>query len=127
MVRARWLAAAVIVVSGVAACGSDTDVDGRPASWAYISAAIITPNCVTASCHSSLTGTGGLRLEGAAESHVILTGYTGNYIVPGDPTRSKLMYLLRGQDTWRMPPDQPLPEADIRLIERWILEGAVND
>jgi hypothetical protein len=23
-----------------------------------------------------------------------------------------------------MPPDRPLPEADIRLIERWILEGA---
>jgi hypothetical protein len=113
------------VVIATAACGSDTD--DRPVTWSYISAAIIQPNCTTASCHSSLTATGGLRLEGAAESHVILTGYSGNYVVPGDPSRSKLMYLLRGQDTWRMPPDQPLPEADILLIERWILEGALNN
>ena len=27
----------------------------------------------------------------------------------------------------RMPPDNPLPEADIRLIETWIADGAQND
>jgi hypothetical protein len=122
MQRAVFLTAAVLT-----ACGGD--VDDRPVRWSYISAAIIAPGCATASCHSAHTATAGLRLEGASESHVLLVGYgpEGNYVVPGDPARSKLMYLLRGQDTWRMPPDQPLPEADILLIERWILEGARND
>jgi hypothetical protein len=119
MRRAPWMAAVFVL-----ACGGDDD---RPARWSYISAAIIEPSCATASCHSAFTATGGLRLEGAEESHVILVGYSGNYVVPGDPGRSKLMYLLRGQDTWRMPPDQPLPDADIELIERWILDGARND
>ena len=42
---------------------------------------------------------------------------------PVDPT------LLRGQaaNLPRMPPDQPLPEADILLIERWLLEGAQDN
>lgn len=122
MLRALRMAA---VATLLAACGSETD--DRPVTWSYISAAIITPNCATASCHSRHTATGGLQLEGASESYVILTGYGGNYVFPGYPERSKLVYLLRGKDTWRMPPDQPLPEADIELIERWILAGAKND
>jgi hypothetical protein len=35
--------------------------------------------------------------------------------------------MLRARGARRMPPDRPLPEADIRLVERWILAGAVND
>jgi hypothetical protein len=31
---------------------------------------------------------------------------------------------LRARDLPRMPPDRPLAEADIELIERWILNGA---
>jgi hypothetical protein len=32
--------------------------------------------------------------------------------------------MLRARNATRMPPDRPLPEADIRLIERWIRAGA---
>ena len=32
--------------------------------------------------------------------------------------------MLRAQGAARMPPDRPLPEADIELVERWILNGA---
>jgi hypothetical protein len=118
--RHAWLLALV-------ACGSE--IDGRPARWSVIQPSIIRPACATASCHSKHTATGGLQLEGVAESHAILVGGgpEGNYVVPFDPARSKLLYLLRGQDTWRMPPDLPLPEADIELIERWILDGARSD
>jgi hypothetical protein len=122
-------AAAALLLCGLGllgACGGDDD---RPARWSYISAAIIEPNCTTSRCHSSFSSTGGLRLEGADESWAILVGYDerGNYVWPGDPARSKLMSLLRGSETWRMPPDQPLPDADIALIEQWILEGATNE
>ena len=49
-------------------------------------------------------------------------------MVPGDQTSSSaLLYLLRGQGSLRMPPDSPLPEADIVLIDDWIKAGALND
>jgi len=121
MDRARSLVAAVLVLG---ACADDKD--DRPAEWPYIAAAIIQPNCASASCHSNLTRTGGLVLEEANSSCVTLRGYEpdGNFVVPGNPTESKLVALLRGDETWRMPPDLPLPEADIQLIEKWILLGA---
>lgn len=127
MPRAPRAAAALVICALTGACGGDTDE--RPARWSYISRAIIEPSCATVACHSRFTSRGGLRLEGSDESWVILVGYDerGNYVIPGDPARSKLMHLLRGDEIWRMPPDQPLPEADIALIERWILEGATND
>jgi hypothetical protein len=34
--------------------------------------------------------------------------------------------MLRARDAPRMPPDRPLPEADIELVERWILNGAAE-
>jgi hypothetical protein len=48
-------------------------------------------------------------------------------VVPFDPAQSRLVQMLRAQDAPRMPPDRPLPEADIRLIESWILSGAFDD
>ncbi len=40
---------------------------------------------------------------------------------------SPLLYLLNGEGALRMPPDGPLPQADIDLIDRWIKAGAKND
>jgi len=45
-------------------------------------------------------------------------------VVPYVPSQSRLVNLLRAQDAPRMPPDRPLPEGDIQLVERWILGGA---
>jgi hypothetical protein len=35
--------------------------------------------------------------------------------------------MLRADGAERMPPDRPMAESDIQLIERWILNGAKND
>jgi hypothetical protein len=35
--------------------------------------------------------------------------------------------MLRADGANRMPPDRPLAEADVVLIERWILNGAQKD
>jgi hypothetical protein len=51
----------------------------------------------------------------------------GNFVRPGQPESSELMYLLRGNQITIMPPDVPLPDVEIALIERWILEGATCD
>jgi hypothetical protein len=115
------------VVALLVGCGEDD----RPATWTYISASIIQPNCATSRCHAEGAAAFGLQLDSLEGGYAQLVGrspsgaQTGrNFVVPGDPAASKLMYLLRGQESERMPPDAPLPDADIELVERWILEGA---
>jgi hypothetical protein len=45
-------------------------------------------------------------------------------VTPFIPGQSRVVHMLRAQGASRMPPDRPLPEADLLLIERWILDGA---
>lgn len=118
----RGFAATLLIT--VAACGTETDE--RPASWSYVAAAIIEPNCSTAGCHSRLSRVAGLELDNRDSAYTFLVGdpARGDFVVPGQPDVSQLVKLLRGDEIRRMPPDQPLPEADIQLIERWILDGA---
>ena len=46
----------------------------------------------------------------------------GPSVRPGDPAKSPLIQLLRGELTPRMPLGKALPESDIATIERWIGE-----
>jgi hypothetical protein len=93
------------------ACAVDTDE--RPASWTYIHTAIVLPNCATSGCHSAFSQTHGVSLQDAAAARALFVD--GTIDTP----------LLRGQQAGvgRMPRDQPLPAADIALIQRWIDEG----
>ena len=115
-------------------CDSD-----RPANWGFIYETIVSPNCTTVSCHSRVNGQSGVRLESSTTAYSILAGRAcetiegvepdpsiRNFVFPGDPERSELIHLLRGQNVQRsMPPDRLLPNSDIQLIEQWILEGAL--
>ena len=47
-------------------------------------------------------------------------------VTPYDPAGSRLVNMLRARNAPRMPPDRPLPELDIELVERWILNGALE-
>jgi hypothetical protein len=132
----------------LAASCSEGD-DPRPASWELISAAIFQPSCATASCHSPGAAADGLSFADADSGYISLTGLwtwvedpTGEregcrdvggvhlcrhlrqFINPYNPAQSRLVHLLRAQGAPRMPPDRPLPEVDIQLVERWILDGA---
>ena len=127
---ARWLALAAVLAIG--ACGEDD----RPASFEYIHTAILAPSCATASCHTEAVSQAGIRLHTVESAYTMLVGRPcdgdnleeqapRNFVDPGHPERSPLMYLLRGDEVRRaMPPDRLLPDPDIELIERWILEGA---
>lgn len=119
---------------GVSLIGCDT-VDDRPASWSYVHSAILRPSCATAACHSELGSQAGIDLSTPAAAYVFLTGRVcgapslpgeppGNFVSPGHPEASQLMYLLRGDQIAIMPPDVPLPDVEIAIVERWILEGA---
>lgn len=127
---ALWAAICVAALAGACA-----QVDDRPATWSYVYATVIQPSCTTSNCHSQQASTAGLRLHTREAAYTYLTGRLcnplnddnqadHNFVVPYDPERSKLMYQLRGREVYPMPPDVPLPDSEIELVERWILEGA---
>lgn len=111
------------------------DPDEQPVTWSYVYATVIQPNCTSSNCHSELAATAGLQFHYKESAYYYLTGRqctdegpegeaNHNHVVPYEPGRSKLMYLLRGEEVRQMPPDVPLPDVEIEFVERWILEGA---
>ena len=107
------------MLAGVVACAGDPLE--RPATWSYLHPAVIAPSCATSSCHSTLVETAGVSLADRQDSYDRLLEL--RFVVPGDPA-SALVPLLEGDERSRMPPDAPLPQADIDLIRMWIEEGA---
>jgi hypothetical protein len=135
----------------VLALTSGCSSEGRTASWPYISAVIIQPNCATGSCHSPAAAAAGLDFSTPEKGYTSLTGLwiwvndptmAGQpgcgqaaktivcekryrpLVTPYDPSQSRLVSVLRGENAPIMPPNRPLDEADIELIEAWILNGA---
>lgn len=127
--------AATLTVAATLTAAGCAEVEDRTASWSFVHAAIIAPNCTTSNCHSQLNATAGLQFDDREGAYTFITGLpcepggdsldgNHNLVFPGQPESSRLMYLLRAEDAILMPPDVPLPEAEIEIIERWILEGA---
>ncbi|HSD87785.1 MAG TPA: c-type cytochrome domain-containing protein [Kofleriaceae bacterium] len=109
----------LFAVCFVCACtGSPND---RPATWSYLHAAIIAPSCATSSCHSQRAATAGVVLDDPDTAYQTLIDR--QYVIPGDDG-STLLLLLDGDERRRMPPDAPLPAADIDLVRTWIEQGA---
>ncbi|MBA3460025.1 MAG: hypothetical protein H0T46_08695 [Deltaproteobacteria bacterium] len=128
----------VVVVAVVALVGGCADSSERPARWGYVHATIIQPSCTTAGCHSALTAIAGINLADREGAYTILTGRLcgeppssieppRNYVTPFSSETSKLYHQLVGENTDVMPPDSPLPDAEIEIVARWIDEGARCD
>jgi hypothetical protein len=124
--------------------------DDRPYAWGYISPAIFQPTCATPSCHSRAAAVAGLDFSDPDRGYASLTegqvwvptpsgdpadgcrDFDGTtfcpharpLVVPHNPAQSRLIAMLRAQNAPRMPPDRPLFELDIQLVEAWILDGA---
>jgi hypothetical protein len=127
-----------LVSVALVGCGGAED---RPPTWSYISPAIIQPNCATSSCHSAGAAVSGLDLSTAEIGYDSLFNQklppngvnmarpmvTRRLVTPFSPTESRVVNMLRAYGAARMPPDRPLSEADIALIEEWIYQGAQND
>lgn len=123
---ARHTARAVVLMALAAVAGAGCGgEDERPARWSLISATIAEPSCATLNCHSEVAQRGGVVLHDREEGYRSL--FDRNFVIPGNPQDSALLYLLRGEGSLRMPPDFPLPNADIDLIAAWIMAGAMND
>jgi hypothetical protein len=147
----RVRVAMLLALGVVALAGCGEEEDPRPASWSYIAPAILAPACATASCHGPAAAVAGLDFSTPARGYSSLTRLWVWVVDPDgaisdgcrdvdgtrvcqrpsrplvnafNPAQSRLVHVLRAEGAPRMPPDRPLPEADIRLIERWILDGA---
>jgi hypothetical protein len=112
--------------------------DDRPATLKYITETILTPTCASAECHSSFTREVNDQFDSVAATRRSVVA-NGLVLFPDDTvdadaaTNSYLVRSLRvgnpslldpGSGNIRMPFDAPMPEADIRLIEKWIGDGA---
>jgi cytochrome c551/c552 len=117
MTLMRWVTFSALAFVA-ASCGGD--VDERPATFGYIWQAILLPNCATSGCHSALSRTKGISFSDRAEAYKTLSSFS-DAILLGEQK------LATGEYLPRMPPDQPLPMADIELIQRWILAGSLDD
>lgn len=113
---ASFWASVAALASLAAGCTDATD--DRPATREYIVAAILAPSCGRAACHSSATATEGYVFDNLAGANRAFA----ELVDPGN-TASRLLTVLR-QDEERMPPDAPLADDDIALIEKWIVGGA---
>ena len=118
-------AALSIVVSG---CNGTTD--DRPPKWSFISATIMEPSCATVNCHSAITHQGAVDLSSREVGYQTLVENAGGksfYVYAYHPEASPVVNLMNAEGSIRMPPDNPLPQADIQLIEAWISDGAPNN
>src|SRR5688572_22244496 len=76
-------------------------------------------------CHGPSKQKGGLRLD--SKEHALQGGDSGDKLfVPGDPEKSKVIHLVRGDD-----PDEVMPPKGERLtpkqvdtLKNWIAQGA---
>jgi hypothetical protein len=128
MLSPRLACLAVVAAAlSIAVSGCNGSTDDRPPNWSFISATITEPSCATVNCHSAITHQGGVDLSAREIGYqTLVTNSAGPtyYVYPGYPQYSPIVNLMNAEGSIRMPPDNPLPQADIVLIENWISAGA---
>lgn len=124
---------AVIAVLA-AGCGEDGGTGPAPVDWDAIDPIIYSQHvqpifdasCNTAGCHNTSERAAGLSLASYAD--VAAGSAFGSVLLPFEPHHSHLMLHLTGQMEPRMPlGGDPLDDAVIRFLGRWIEQGAPDD
>jgi hypothetical protein len=124
------------------------EAEERSTNWNYLHAAIIEPSCATIGCHSEATRAAGptipeLDLSAPDVAYFGIAGVECGDPMPGLLTEIgpepdyPLMLILLGQrwpgrddfpggevELTQMPPDSPLPPANLALIRQWLEAGA---
>lgn len=108
----------------LAACsparGEEAPLDFQTQIWPLLNA-----NCIA--CHKSSEAESGVNLE---SPQTMRDSDLDGVIVPGKPEESRLYQVAAGVDEPVMPPEdndvgaRRLTDAELQLLERWILEGA---
>jgi mono/diheme cytochrome c family protein len=117
------LAAALALATGPIVRAADTPNDAHEARQFFENKIrpIFAQHCYD--CHGEKKQKAGLRLD----THAAFTpgGESGVAVVAGKPDDSLLIQAVRRTHAdLEMPPDDPLPAADVALLERWVATGA---
>ena len=111
-----WVFACFLLVP---LCGAES-----PVSFDKQIRPILVANCQ--SCHQSASKQSGLDLTTYKDFRA--GGRKGAAFVPGNPEKSVVVAYLTGEAKPPMPfGGKPLAEEDLKLIKRWITEGAQDD
>lgn len=113
----RVCALVAALIPALAACG--TTPDERPATVEVVALSILAPNCGQVQCHSTST-----KLEGYAFDTLDAAKDALRQLVGTSTANSELVEVLHADGEKRMPPDSPLADEDIALVEAWIDAGA---
>ena len=122
----RLVIAAAIVVMG---CGAE--MDDRSRNLDYITEAVLKPNCGGAACHSTFRQAKGLVFDTIEGSRATFQG-DEKLLLPSDlsdetlPPQLVVNLTTELANAPRMPYTEPLPDADVALIQRWLEGGAVG-
>jgi cytochrome c len=105
---------------------SAQDDAARPEFYSQKVRPILQTNC--GSCHLGTNHRGGLSLN--TRESMLKGGHDGTILVPGDPSKSLLVRLIRHEgpanDPMPMPPRKPkISDQDIATITAWVKAGAV--
>jgi len=88
---------------------------------------ILTAKCANVGCHSGNNPEGNLNLE-ASKAYAALSKQGKGYIDVNDP-KSSVLYSSLISTSVPMPPlgQQPLSSCDLKRIETWMKEGALDN
>ncbi|MFN0150977.1 MAG: YncE family protein [bacterium] len=88
---------------------------------------IFNRSCI-ASCHSPGNTEDESELDLTTWDALILGSKNGEILIPFRPDQSHLIDHITGVATPRMPLSRdPLPNSEVDILERWVLDGARND
>jgi hypothetical protein len=73
-------------------------------------------------CHGATKQWAELRLD--SKEALLKGGENGPVVVPGKPDESRLIEAVRYKGDLQMPPDKPLAEAQVAILEKWVQLGA---
>ena len=104
-----------LLVALLAGCGTG---DPRQPTVEVISLEILAPSCGQPQCHSTSTNQSGYAFDTLDAAKASLRQLVGGR---GD---RDLIGVITATGGKRMPPDAPLDDEDIALIEAWVNAGA---
>lgn len=110
--------ACLALAVGLTACG--TTPDERPVTIEVVALSILAPTCGQVQCHSTSTHLEGYAFDTLSAAKAAL----GRLVNKTNLPRSKILSVLTADGEERMPPDAPLAEEDIALIQAWVDAGA---
>ena len=124
--RPRWASRSVALATVVAllwgsishlAASAETDAAETDAHFDGVVAGVLAARCLE--CHRGNAPEGGLDLSQAKTA--LAGGESGKAILPGKPNDSLLWQRVAAGE---MPPDDPLPKAERKILREWIASGA---